>query len=302
MDIARTALEGAKVIITYCLGVEKEEKSLIVYDEPNQEKARIIKKAFELLGYPSPTLSPYNRLQTIEHDVVIFCVSERLTLALGHSDLKHEVCSRGGRVGFVTQPLENTPSVQEIERIAKRTKFLAEKLEKAEGLTISTRGHSLRLYTKGRKPIAITSLIRNAGEWGALPDYAEVAIAPVEHESFGEFYVDCLIVGLGKPENGLLITFENGRVASLKNGEIGRALERLISSDDDAHELAEVGFGTNHLRRTPKGEFDDKKILGSVHIALGDNHTIGGILRSKVHVDCLSINSEVWVSGKRVFF
>ena len=85
----------------------------------------------------------------------------------------------------------------------------------------------------------------------------------------------------------------------ISGGRVGAEFEKLLSQyDDSARVLCELGFGTNHLRRDVRGEFDDKKALGSVHIALGDNHTFGGENKSNLHIDCLMVEPQVHFDGK----
>ena len=79
---------------------------------------------------------------------------------------------------------------------------------------------------------------------------------------------------------------------------MGREFDRMLGEEPSARVLCELGFGTNHLRKEIRGEFDDKKALGSVHIALGDNHTFGGENRSNLHVDCLVVRPQIWIDGK----
>jgi leucyl aminopeptidase (aminopeptidase T) len=38
---------------------------------------------------------------------------------------------------------------------------------------------------------------------------------------------------------------------------------------------------------------EDKVLRGCVHIAVGDNHTIGGSLESKIHLDGVILNPTV---------
>jgi leucyl aminopeptidase (aminopeptidase T) len=38
---------------------------------------------------------------------------------------------------------------------------------------------------------------------------------------------------------------------------------------------------------------EDKILRGCVHIAVGDNHTIGGKIQSKVHLDGIILNPTV---------
>jgi len=45
---------------------------------------------------------------------------------------------------------------------------------------------------------------------------------------------------------------------------------------------------------------EDKILRGCVHVAVGDNHTIGGQLQSRVHLDGIILNPTVELDGQLV--
>jgi leucyl aminopeptidase (aminopeptidase T) len=45
---------------------------------------------------------------------------------------------------------------------------------------------------------------------------------------------------------------------------------------------------------------EDKKYWGSVHVAIGDNHVIGGTVVSELHLDGLLLRPTVELDGKTV--
>jgi leucyl aminopeptidase (aminopeptidase T) len=50
-----------------------------------------------------------------------------------------------------------------------------------------------------------------------------------------------------------------------------------------------------------KGNMAEDKILrGCVHIAVGDNHTIGGTLKSNVHLDGVILNPTVEIDSSLI--
>ena len=110
--------------------------------------------------------------------------------------------------------------------------------------------------------------------------------------------VDGIIVGLGKVNSPISLHFDSGRLTRISGGEMGSAFDRMLGEEPSARVLCELGFGTNHLRKEIRGEFDDKKALGSVHVAMGDNHTFGGENRSSLHIDCLVVRPEIWIDDK----
>jgi len=43
---------------------------------------------------------------------------------------------------------------------------------------------------------------------------------------------------------------------------------------------------------------EDKKREGSVHIAVGDNHKLGGTVKSSIHLDGLMVSPTVELDGE----
>ena len=134
---------------------------------------------------------------------------------------------------------------------------------------------------------------------GALPDYAEAAIAPIEGTAEGRIEIDGMIMGYGSLKSNLILDFKDGKIVSFSGKEYVKQLNDILHSKEESVKiLCELGLGANHLRTNIRGEFDDKKMLGSAHIALGDNHTIGGRNVSNLHVDFLVRKPMIRFDGK----
>ncbi|MBU7030713.1 MAG: aminopeptidase, partial [Theionarchaea archaeon] len=66
-----------------------------------------------------------------------------------------------------------------------------------------------------------------------------------------------------------------------------------------SRQIAECAVGINPAA-TYNTVFEAKKIEGTCHISLGDNHTIGGVHRSGVHMDGIISSPTVTVDGKTI--
>ena len=301
--------ECAGTILSVCAGIKKGESVLLVTDSPGSDTRPSIlaaqagamgaKVAIMALGVDVTREPPEEISRTmLQNDVTVFCVNEARTLLWGHADAKVAAIRKGGRVLFLTQPIESTPSADELRAIRDRSLRLADVLEKASKVTLLTDGYRLDLKLGGRRALRLSSILSDAGSWGAVPDYAEAGVAPLENETNGDLRVDGIIVGLGRVVEPVDLHFESGRLVTISGGETGKAFERMLGSESSARVLCELGFGTNHLRKEIRGEFDDKKALGTVHIAMGDNHTFGGTNRSTLHIDCLVTKPEVMIDDR----
>ena len=298
-----------ETLLVTCAGVKHGETVLIASDNVSDSRPGALGQTANRLGatvayevIPGPvTREPPENVATkmLENDVTLFCVNEPRTLLWGHADAKVAAIRKGGRVLFLTQPIESTPDPEALYAIRERSLRMADLLERSSEVLLVTGGsQKLELKLAGRKALRLSSILTSAGSWGAIPDYAEAGVAPLEPGTNGDFRVDGIIVGLGKVPEPVDLHFEAGKLAKISDNAFGRKFDETLGKDPSARILCELGFGTNHLRKEIRGEFDDKKALGSVHIALGDNHTFGGENRSSLHIDCLATKPEIWVDAR----
>jgi leucyl aminopeptidase (aminopeptidase T) len=62
-------------------------------------------------------------------------------------------------------------------------------------------------------------------------------------------------------------------------------LEEKLSEDRKNRNIAELGIGTNDKAVRPDNILESEKILGTIHIALGDNSSFGGRVSTPFHQD-----------------
>jgi leucyl aminopeptidase (aminopeptidase T) len=69
----------------------------------------------------------------------------------------------------------------------------------------------------------------------------------------------------------------------------------------DAYNLAELGIGTNVGVSDLVGSvLLDEKAAGTVHIAIGDDASIGGATEAPLHLDGIIREPTVWADGEVV--
>lgn len=139
------------------------------------------------------------------------------------------------------------------------------------------------------------------GESGLIPD-GETAGGPVEFTAEGVIAIDGPIAYIApKPalSQPVKVTVKKGRVVDIQGGEEAAALTKLLASHENGEVLAEISLGTNpYLEHTGVINISDKRILGTMHVAFGDNlHQIYpyGSVRCSIHVDCLLLKPSCWV-------
>jgi len=167
--------------------------------------------------------------------------------------------------------------------MAERTVRVARLLTRADRAQVTAPGGTrLSLVLRGRRAHADTGLIQ-PGTFSNLPA-GEAYIAPVEGSAGGT-----VVAGFGRGglfPGGLRFTVERGRaVAVTGGGRRGRELAATFRRHPGYAVLAEFALGTNERATTRTSTLEAEKILGTVHVAFGDNSTFGGRNRAEFHSD-----------------
>jgi leucyl aminopeptidase (aminopeptidase T) len=71
-----------------------------------------------------------------------------------------------------------------------------------------------------------------------------------------------------------------------------------LSENKGNGNIAEFGVGTNHAAKRPDNILESEKILGTVHIALGDNSSFGGKVKAPFHQDFIFFKPTVTLIHK----
>ncbi len=181
--------------------------------------------------------------------------------------------------------------------VAKLSEEVSQMLTEGEFVEVkSDYGVSLEFSIKGRRGIADTGLFHRGGEFGNLPA-GEGFIAPVEEEAFGKLTI--LYAPDRKLERPLTLKFINGRVEEIEGFEDYRKeLEEVFKRYPNANFIAEFGVGTNPKASRPDNILEAEKILGTIHIAVGDNHTFGGKNKVPFHTDYVVFEPTVIIGGR----
>lgn len=231
-------------------------------------------------------------------DVVI----QPITYAITHTNATKEALEAGARtlvMRGVTKDLMLNGAVNadyhEIDRLSELVRL---KMTEGQEVKISSpSGTDLTLSIEGRTGLMLTGLVKGPGTFAAMPD-GEAAIAPVEGTAEGVIVVDHTMDSLGILDEPVRLTVEKGLVTKIEGGRSAMKLQQLVEeSDEGARNIAEFAIGTNPKARLVGNMAEDKKLLGSVHIAIGDSHVIGGTVESNLHLDGLLLNPTVLIDG-----
>jgi leucyl aminopeptidase (aminopeptidase T) len=186
-----------------------------------------------------------------------------------------------------------TADYHEVERL---TNLASDVLDKGRIVEITTpSGTNLTMSTEGRTCLRDTGLYHGPpNTWGNLPA-GEACLAPVEGTTQGILVVDSMGGVVTQPVS---VTIKNGWAQKFEGTDAVKLESLLRKGDDNAFNVGELGVGTNAKARLTGAVLENEKVLGTVHIALGDNSSYpGGHSKSNIHMDGILLEPTVKVDG-----
>lgn len=187
------------------------------------------------------------------------------------------------------------------KQVAERTERLVSKLDGAETVYITSHnGTSITFSVRGRDFHADTGLITEKGSFGNLPA-GEAFLAPVEGTAEGTLVLEW--APTGKLKRSVELTVDKGEVVEVSGeGDLAEDLAERIEANPLCGNIAELGIGTNDKATRPDNILETEKILGTVHIALGDNSSFGGKVSVPFHQDFIFFrpSMEILRGGEKV--
>ncbi len=307
-----TKLDSAsEIAIKVCMKVKKNEKILVITDEQKREIGYSLYTNALRLGYKSLLVEmksgkvngeepPEEVAELMQKFDVVFCPTAK---SLTHTDARRAASAKGVRVATfpgITKDVMIRGLNADYKKIARLSIKLKKILEKGERVKIySPAGTDLSFSILGRRAIASKGLFHLAGESGNLPT-GETFLAPVEGTAKGVFVVDGSMAGLGLIKNtNIKINVRKGFAEEITGSKLAAKLKKQLDSvGREARNIAEFGIGTNDSAKLSGVLLEDEKVMGTVHIALGNNISMGGSVNVPIHLDGVIKKPTVYLDGK----
>jgi aminopeptidase len=310
--ISSELLSASTIAIRDCMGARAGESVLVVTDEPLRPIGYALQRAATDLGFdvvlvemrpratngaePPPQVA---RLMA-EADVVLCPTSKSLT----HTEARRAASSAGARVATlpgVTEDIMVRCMNADYHRIADRTRKLCAMMASTKVIRVlSPAGTDISLPIAGQRPLASSGLFRERGQYGNLPT-GEAYLAPLEGQSTGVVVVDGSMAGVGVVATPIRIVVENGFATDISGGPEADQLIGLFEPHGrDGRNVAEFGIGTNDRARLSGVILEDEKVMGTIHIAFGDNKSMGGMVGVASHLDGVVKEPTVWFDDRQV--
>ncbi|MBI2620135.1 MAG: aminopeptidase [Ignavibacteriales bacterium] len=294
------------------MGLRPGERVAVVTDEPCRLIGQAIFEVTQSAGNPvflieitprrthgeEPPPEVADLMQKM--DLILIPTSKSMT----HTNAKRSAQAKGVRVATlpgVTEDMMVRCMNADYFKIANLTNKLGDLMEKTSVIRVtSPAGTDISMPVEGRKAIRSHGLFREKGMGGNLPT-GEAFLAPLEDQSEGIVVVDGSMAGIGILSQPIQIRVKNGYAKEITGGAEAKKLVELLTIHGPlSRNVAEFGIGTNDRAKITGVILEDEKVLGTIHIAFGDNMTMGGSVNVQSHLDGLVYSPAVWFDEKKI--
>lgn len=309
----------AELVVDVCMSVEADDVVTIITDDENEHLARVVNEVcLERGAWPViinneaqvrrgradthfPMAPPRQLHQAmVNSDEIIIITNLEWANRFAHVSAVRESCANNAKIASVEPGMGEWGLTKEaLLRAQQRALDAIEALKGVEKVRITTRkGTDLTVTIKDRPALEITSIKRRGQMMGPLPLWAEVAFAAVEDRTEGTWVVDGVMLGIGvdgQVREPITWTVEGGKAVKIEGGEEAARLRKVLEGVENATVIGEFAFGVSEV--APFGTPSEKGRVGTVHLALGDNHNAypGGRNVSRLHLDGVALEASMQI-------
>jgi leucyl aminopeptidase (aminopeptidase T) len=225
------------------------------------------------------------------------------THAITHTRARLDAYAAGAKVvilrGVTEDMMVKGAMTVDFQELKKRTEAIAQVLANASEIQVdSGTGTHVTFSATGRQAFSLDGFFHEEYGFATLPP-GEAPTCPVEGTTNGTIVFDYSMDSIGKLSQPLTLEVKDGEVVAVSGAdEDVRFLENIFANDPTSRNIAEFAIGTNPNARLIGNLAEDKKLAGTVHFAIGDNESLGGIIRSSIHLDGLMLKPTVRVDQR----
>jgi len=227
------------------------------------------------------------------------------TKSLSHTEARTAANEAGARVATlpgVTDSVFRTGLDADYESVRAECERLLEQVAGASELRVVTDlGTDVTFEPGDREWQLDTGMVHRPGEMSNLPA-GEIFLSP--ERATGTYVVDGTMMPHGRLDDAETLEFdvEDGLVTHISDYAVREQVEEAAAAvGDAAYNLAELGIGSNlGVDELVGSVLLDEKAAGTVHVAIGDDHGIGGDTHAPVHLDGIITDPTVYADGAEV--
>ena len=308
--------KAAETVVKTCLNVKPNETLLVITDTEKEKIGRAIFEAGLRVGCEAllAVMKPRSRhgeeppkpIADMWAAVDAFAVPTKFSLT--HTQARKNATAKGARgatLPMITEEIFVETMGVDYYEVKKKCEQMREAFEGVKQVEVrSPLGTSLTMSVEDRERLMDTGILHGKGAFGNLPA-GEFFIAPVEGTANGLAVLDGSIAGIGVLKEPVRVEVKDGYAVNISGGAEAEKLKEILSSAPEAYRkeaynIAEIGVGCNFGARVVGNVLEDEKVYGTVHIAFGDNSTIGGKTVAGIHIDAIITKPTLLVDGKEI--
>jgi aminopeptidase len=313
MKVKEELLKPSHNALAQCMGVKKGELVLIVTNHEKQEIADALFLAAQKLGaFPSILLYPTGSRHGEEPPKMVAeaiqvadVVLAPTIMSISHTDARRRA-SANGRTRISTLPgITEDVFIRGLSsdyfEIAKRCESIREAFDAGKEARVTTPSGTDLVVEMGNAAESCDGNISKPGAFSNLPD-GETLIAP--RSADGVVVADSCGSIITEPTK---VEFKGGHVVSIEQNPSGKRLRNILeqaAADDgnrNAFYIAEFAIGTNPTAEVSGVPLEDEKVLGTCHVAFGDNTSYpGGKNKATIHLDVILFKPTITIDGKAI--
>jgi aminopeptidase len=298
-------LLGAKIAVNQCMNIKKGESVLIITDEKMKPilsealkeeclkkgaKVELIKiKPLERNGQePDKNVAKMMK----EFDVEFLITSK----SLSHTKARKEACNAGARIasmpGITEFSFTQGGLTADYNEVKKLCMSMFKKIKNAKKIEIkSSNGTNVVLEIGDYKFDIDEGLYHKPGSFGNLPA-GEVCTSPNDFSVNGRIVID----KMGRYGENIVFEVKESFVESISGPK--ELIEEVDSLGEKARIIAELGIGSNPKAKIIGNVLEDEKVLGTAHLAIGNNMSFGGKNEVQFHQDGIIIKPTLLADDK----
>ncbi len=337
--VERTAIEDTVLkMLRVNMGLQTDEQLLVITDVPTPEQWSAKHQAFLMLMTQRALLArtvveiARDRLPEVDVGFLSFPstgrnameppkeVAERMKAAdvvviitsfsLTHTDAREAACRAETRIASMPRFIPEMfypggPMDVDYDEIEKLTRQIAAVLTPAQQVrVVCPAGTDISFSVDGRPGQVDAGIYTRPASWGNLPA-GEAYCVPIEGTAEGVIQITPgWYADLTEP---MTLAFVGGELTELGGGgAVGDELREILQPGyvnepyKSRRNLGEFGIGTNPNARRIDITVEAEKIKGTVHLAVGDNAHIGGLIHADYHQDFIIPKASFSLDGQPV--
>jgi len=319
-----TLQKSAEKILNNVMKLKKKESLLIITD---REKKKIA-EAFFMEGLKLTKKIKFILITKTEidgqepsgevaeemkkYDVLLLIT----TKSLSHTKARRNATNKGARIASMPNVTEEM-LIRFSKANLKKMYALGEKLRKIFNKTkkirvVAGKGTDFSFDIKPDEKKGNKKLIKNKKvilyivekydrkkAFGNIP-FGEVCCRPLEDTGSGKFIIDLSVLD-EKVDKPIEVIVKNNSAVSIKGGKTAEKLKKVLDKNGKkAYYIAELGIGLNNSAKITGNILEDEKVLGTCHIAFGNNMSYEGKNNVPVHIDAIIGKPTIYFDDKKI--